>query len=212
MWSFFSSEFFLLAGAHLLALASPGPDFLLLVRSTLRHGRWHGVGASLGIALANGAYIALALCGFSLLQQSPVVLTAMKWLASVYLAWLGWMFMRASLTAPVLPQRGDLSPQRRAGFGSGMAAGFLSAALNPKNGMFYFGLFTLMVGAQTGMDKKLLYGLWMMFAVFAWDALLVCALSQRRVMAWLGSGLPLVDRGAGLLLILAAAGLALARV
>ena len=47
-----SSEFFLLAGAHLLALASPGPDFLLLLRGSLRHGRGYGLAAALGIALA----------------------------------------------------------------------------------------------------------------------------------------------------------------
>ncbi|MFX6330733.1 LysE family transporter, partial [Acinetobacter baumannii] len=62
-----SSEFFLLAGAHLLALASPGPDFLLLLRGSLRHGRGYGLAAALGIALANGLYIALAIGGFSLL-------------------------------------------------------------------------------------------------------------------------------------------------
>lgn len=207
----FPSEFLLLAGAHLLALASPGPDFLLLVRAALRHGRRNGVGTSLGIALGNGAYIALALGGFSLLQQSPALLVAMKWAASVYLAWLGWMFMRSSLQAPALPQAGE-APSRRAGFGAGMAAGLLSAVLNPKNGMFYFGLFTLMVGARTGMALKLLYGLWMFCAVFAWDAAIVWAVSRRGAVAWLGRALPLVERGAGLLLMLAAAGLALARV
>lgn len=215
----FPSEFLLLAGAHALALASPGPDFLLLVRSALRHGRRHGIGASAGIALANGVYIVLALCGFSLLQQSAALLTAMKWAASFYLAWLGWMFIRSSLTPAVLPlaaedgSEGGSEGGRKTGasFAAGMGAGFLSAALNPKNGIFYFGLFTLMVGAQTGPALKLLYGAWLFGAVFAWDAALVLALSQPRCVAWLGRGLPLVERGAGLLLVLAAAGLALAR-
>ncbi|NUU03403.1 LysE family translocator [Herbaspirillum robiniae] len=208
----FPSEFLLLAGAHLLALASPGPDFLLLVRSALRHGRRHGIGAAVGIALANGMYIALALGGFSLLQQSPALLTAMKWLASIYLAWLGWLFMQSSLKPAPLPAAGHQQAGAPAGFAAGLGAGFLSAALNPKNGVFYLGLVTLMVGAQTGAGRKLAYGLWMFFAVFAWDAALVLAMSQRRVIALLGRGLPMVERGAGLLLMLAAAVLALARV
>lgn len=207
-----TSEFFLLASAHFLALASPGPDFLLLVRNSLRHGRRNGIGASLGIALANGLYIALALAGFSLLQQSPALLVAMKWAASIYLVWLGWLFMQASLKPPVLAGAGATGWHRYAGFAAGMGAGFLSAILNPKNGIFYFGLFTLMVGAQTGSALKLLYGIWMFAAVFMWDAALVCAISQRRAMAWLARSLPMVERGAGLLLMVAAAGLALARV
>lgn len=155
--SMFSSEFFLLAGAHLLALASPGPDFLLLVRGSLRHGRPYGLGASLGIALANGLYIGLALAGFSLLQQSPWLLAGMQWLASLYLAWLGWMFMRASLRPAPLP--GALAGSHpRAGAGVGMMAGFLSALLNPKNGLFYFGLFTLMgVGRYRHAAQALLW-------------------------------------------------------
>ncbi|MBB5391646.1 MULTISPECIES: LysE family translocator [unclassified Herbaspirillum] len=206
-----TSEFFLLASAHFLALASPGPDFLLLVRNCLRHGRRNGIGASLGIALANGLYIALALAGFSLLQQSPAWLTIMKWAASVYLAWLGWLFMQSSLKPQALAGVGPAGARRHAGFAAGMGAGFLSAILNPKNGIFYFGLFTLIVGAQTGFGLKLVYGVWMFVAVFAWDAALVCALSQRRAMAWLARSLPMVERGAGLLLMAAAAALALSR-
>ncbi|MBO9538780.1 LysE family translocator [Herbaspirillum sp.] len=206
-----TSEFLLLASAHFLALASPGPDFLLLVRNSLRHGRRNGIGASLGIALANGLYIALALAGFSLLQQSPALLTVMKWAASIYLAWLGWLFMHSSLKPQALAGAGQAEARRRAGFAAGMGAGFLSAILNPKNGIFYLGLFTLMVGAQAGAGLKLLYGAWMFAAVFAWDAALVCAISQRRAVEWLESSLPMVERCAGLLLMVAAVALALAR-
>ncbi|MFJ3048087.1 LysE family translocator [Herbaspirillum chlorophenolicum] len=206
-----TSEFFLLASAHFLALASPGPDFLLLVRNSLRHGRRNGIGASLGIALANGLYIALALAGFSLLQQSPALLMAMKWAASIYLAWLGWLFMQSSLKPQALAGAEPAALRGYSGFVAGMGAGFLSAVLNPKNGIFYFGLFTLIVGAQTGFGLKLLYGLWMFAAVFVWDAMLVCAVSQRRAMAWLVRSLPMVERGAGLLLMVAAAALALSR-
>ncbi|MFJ3059097.1 LysE family translocator [Herbaspirillum sp. NPDC087042] len=206
----FSSEFLLLAGAHLLALASPGPDFLLLLRGGLRHGRAYGLGASLGIAVANGIYIVLALAGFSLLQQSPLLLMGMQWLASLYLAWLGWMFMRASLAPAALPGV-QAHPGPRAGAGAGMVAGFLSAVLNPKNGVFYFGLFTLMVDAHTGSGRKLFYGIWMFGAVLAWDAALVCSISQRRVVAALGRALPLIERTAGLLLMIAAAALAVVR-
>ena len=162
------------------------------------------------IALANGIYIALALTGFSLLQQSPLLLMGMQWLASLYLAWLGWMFMHASLAPAVLPGTQDRRGPR-AGAGAGMVAGFLSALLNPKNGVFYFGLFTLMVDAHTGPERKLFYGTWMFFAVLAWDAALVCSISQRHVVATLRRALPFIERAAGLLLMIAAATLAMVR-
>lgn len=49
--------------AHFLALISPGPDFLLVVRSALRNTRRRAIGVALGIALANGVYITLCIIG-----------------------------------------------------------------------------------------------------------------------------------------------------
>lgn len=180
-------EFAMLAVAHWLALVSPGPDFLLLMRNALRHGRRNGIGTSLGIACANGVYIVAALTGFSLLQHSPMLLTVMKLLAGLYLAYIGWAFIRASRASTSDVVNG-IVPEgvKRDGFVRGFVAGFFSGGLNPKNGLFYLGLFTLMVGASTGMPTKMLYGLWMFAAVFVWDAGVVLAVSNARVAAHIG--------------------------
>jgi threonine/homoserine/homoserine lactone efflux protein len=153
-----SSEFFLLAGAHLLALASPGPISSCCCGQLAPWARlW--AGCSLGIALANGLYIALAIGGFSLLQRAPLLLAAMQWLAAFYLAWLGWIFWRAGRLPAVLPDAA-ISTDKVAPWAA-LGTGFLSAALNPKNGVFYFGLFTVIVSAQTGASTKFFYGIWM---------------------------------------------------
>jgi threonine/homoserine/homoserine lactone efflux protein len=204
-------EFVMLAAAHWLALVSPGPDFLLLLRSALRHGRRNGIGASLGIACANGVYIVLALAGFSLLQRSPGALMVMKLLAAAYLAYIGWAFMQASRSAPSLKKEeaGGIS---RDGFLRGFVAGFLSGGLNPKNGLFYLGLFTLMVSTGTGMQLKLLYGLWMFAAVFLWDAGLVLAVSNVRVANWIARYFARAEWLAGVVLLLGGIALAIAAV
>ena len=49
--------------AHFLALVSPGPDFLLVVRSALRNTRQRALGVACGIALANAIYIGLCIIG-----------------------------------------------------------------------------------------------------------------------------------------------------
>lgn len=205
-------EFALLAAAHWLALISPGPDFLLLLRNALRHGRRNGVGVSLGIACANGAYIAMALAGFSLLQRSPAALTAMKLLAATYLAYIGWAFMQASRQAMPLVMSGGAGDGPRDGFVRGFVAGFLSGGLNPKNGVFYLGLFTLMVGAGTGTHVKMLYGLWMFAAVFVWDAGLVLVVSNARVAVWIGRYFARTEWLAGVILLFGGLALAIASV
>jgi threonine/homoserine/homoserine lactone efflux protein len=204
-------EFIMLAAAHWLALVSPGPDFLLLLRSALRHGRRNAIGASLGIACANGVYIVLALAGFSLLQRSPALLTVMKLLAAAYLAYIGWAFMQASRAGPPVIT-GEAVEEKREGFLHGFVAGFLSGGLNPKNGLFYLGLFTLMVGSGTGMHIKLLYGVWMFAAVFVWDAGLVLAVSNARVAQWIGRYFARAEWLAGVILLLGGIALAIAAI
>ncbi len=204
-------EFAMLAAAHWLALISPGPDFLLLLRNALRHGRRNGVGTSLGIACANGAYIVMALAGFSLLQRSPFWLTAMKLLAAAYLAYIGWAFMRVSRSPRSPAPTGEAGLEHvRAGFLGGFVAGFFSGGLNPKNGLFYLGLFTLMVSAGTSMEIRMLYGLWMFAAVFAWDAGLVFAISDARIAAHIERHFARAEWLAGAILLLGGLALAIA--
>ena len=89
-------QFFLVAGAHFLALLSPGPDFFLVLRSALRQGRRQANAVCVGIALANGVYIALAVTGVALLQPGSAAFEALRWGGCAYLAWLGWACVRAA--------------------------------------------------------------------------------------------------------------------
>ena len=43
--------------AHFLALLSPGPDFVLIVKSSIKHGGKKSIGVAAGIASANAVYI-----------------------------------------------------------------------------------------------------------------------------------------------------------
>ena len=78
-------HFFLVAGAHFLALLSPGPDFFLVLRSALRQGRRQANAVCVGIALANGVYIALAVTGVA----GPDGGTETKPVGLVYIALAG---------------------------------------------------------------------------------------------------------------------------
>ena len=62
-------QFLVIAGAHFLALLSPGPDFFLIVRSAVINGARVASGVCVGIALANGVYIGLAISGVAVLQE-----------------------------------------------------------------------------------------------------------------------------------------------
>ena len=173
-----SEQFLVLASAHFLALLSPGPDFFVLVGHTARHGVRNGLGIATGIAFANAAYIAAALAGFSLLTGNAILSAAVRALGAAFLVWLGWGFLRSARAGPEWrPADGE---KIRRGFRAGLLTGLLSGGLNPKNGLFYLGLFSLAVERGTPAGVRLFYGIWMFAVVLGWDALLVLGLRAGR--------------------------------
>ncbi|WP_417067021.1 LysE family translocator [Niveibacterium terrae] len=196
-------SFILIATAHFLALLSPGPDFLLILATSTRHGSRAGVRASAGIALANGVYIAVALAGVSALARSPALLSALGWGGAAYLAWLGAKLLSAKAADHPASSAADPAADTAV-----FRAGFLSGLLNPKNMLFYFSLFSL--GAEQGSAlTRTGYGLWMFTVVFCWDAWLARSLGRGRLHQWFNARQRKIERGCGALFVLLAAGLAL---
>ena len=60
------SEFAVIALAHLFAVASPGPDFAVVLRQTLSHGTRAGIWTSAGIASGIGLHVTYCLLGVAL--------------------------------------------------------------------------------------------------------------------------------------------------
>ena len=94
--------FLLITSVHLLAAASPGPDFVLVSRETLTKGRRTGLICSLGITLGLAVHIIYSVLGLAaVIAHSQPLLTAIKWLGGAYLIYLGWQGIGAKPKQPV---------------------------------------------------------------------------------------------------------------
>jgi len=83
-------EFLTVAILHLFAVASPGPDFALITRQSLRYSRKVAVWTSLGIGVGILFHSLLAITGIVLLITSnELFLMILKTLGSLYLLFLG---------------------------------------------------------------------------------------------------------------------------
>ncbi len=88
--------FLLITSVHLLAAASPGPDFVLVSQQTLAKGRRTGLICSVGITLGLSIHIIYSVLGLAtLIAHSQPLLTAIKWLGGSYLIYLGWQGIQA---------------------------------------------------------------------------------------------------------------------
>lgn len=75
-------EFLLIALAHFFAVASPGPDFAIVLKQSIQQGRANALWTSFGVGLAILLHVSYCLLGVAvLLTQSPTVFMALKYLA-----------------------------------------------------------------------------------------------------------------------------------
>ena len=83
-------EFLTVASLHLFAVASPGPDFALVIRQCFRYGKRSAIWTSLGISVGILFHVSLSLIGLGLLiTYQPSIFNGLKILASLYILYLG---------------------------------------------------------------------------------------------------------------------------
>ncbi len=180
--------FLSVAGAHFLALLSPGVDFVLIVKSGLSKPLSRAFGVALGISAANGLYILLCLAGLaSLVAASPALLGGIRIAGGLYLVWLGVhaLCSRRSgvdvrVDAGAVPSTENPGNRKGIVWGSEFFTGLGSSVLNPKLPLFYLGLFSLIAEAGTSSVYRLLLGLWMTAVVLVWDSFILFILTRDR--------------------------------
>lgn len=176
--------FVTVAIAHLLALLSPGPDFVLVVKSAIRNERKNVIGVALGIASANAVYIGLCLIGVgSILAASVTVMIVLKVIGGLFLIYLAVQALRArkSSYSNLDMDEHAHSNAVKTTFFREFITGFMSGILNPKNLLFYLSLFTVVLTPDVGFSFKLGLGVWMTAIVFLWDLSIIFLLSTSRV-------------------------------
>lgn len=189
--------------AHFLALISPGPDFLLVVRSALRNTRRRAIGIALGIALANGVYITLCIIGVgSAIAHSLWLMITLKIVGGLFLLYIAYHAIKARRSDyAFLAQAQIISGNKSApSFFKEFLLGIVSGLSNPKNIIFYLSLFSVILTPRITISLTVGLGIWMTLLVFAWDVMIIFVLSQQRVRNTFGKMAYYIDKVAGALL------------
>lgn len=174
--------FFSVALAHFLALLSPGPDFVLVVKSAMRNDRKNALGVAAGISSANAVYIALCLIGVGAILASSVwLMITLKIIGGLFLIFLAIQALRAKKTDYIGLAEASETRGKQASFGKEFMTGFMSGILNPKNLLFYLSLFTVVLTNEISLTFKILLGTWMTLIVFLWDMAIIYFLSSEKV-------------------------------
>jgi RhtB (resistance to homoserine/threonine) family protein len=191
-------EFLTIFAAHALAVASPGPDFAIVLRQSLQHGRRTAIWTSVGIGCGLAVHITCCLLGLGLvLKNSPAALNVFKWLGAAYLAWIGVQALRSKPRAGDLDLGGAAVPTA----GAAWRTGFLVNVTNPKVALFFLALFPLAVSVTTPKWIQAGYGLWMTLTTIGWFSFVAVIFAKEPVRrAFLRHG-HWIDRALGVLFL-----------
>ncbi len=163
---------------HLLAVISPGPDFIMILRNSLKYGRTSGIYSAIGLGFGILVHVTYCLAGIAILiSQSILLFSVLKYIGAAYLIYIGIKTLKAR------PSKEDIRVVGRSDSNltrlQAIRIGFITNATNPKATLFFLSLFTLVIQPTTPFWVKLIMGLEMSIVTAAWFALLAVAVSHR---------------------------------
>lgn len=184
---------------HLLAVISPGPDFLMIVRNSLVYSRRTGIFSAIGLGFGIMVHIAYSLVGIGLLiSQSIVLFNVIKFLGAGYLIYIGVMSLiskSSNLDVKGEEQKKDISPF------AALRIGFITNVTNPKATLFFLSLFTLVINPETSMYIKLIMGIEMVVVTSLWFAFVAYLISHQLIKSQVGKVQHFAEKFIGVVLI-----------
>ncbi|MDU4171823.1 MAG: LysE family transporter, partial [Citrobacter freundii] len=150
-------------------------------------------------------YILLAIIGWGILRQLPLLFTIIELLGALYLLWIGSLLIRSRPQTLTGTDARSTCP----GFGKQLLLGLGSSLLNPKNALFYLALMTALLGPSVTLLQQTMSGIWMTSVVLCWDLLIVMFIGLPQIQRRLTRGILWVERIAGGVLIIFGCAIAL---
>lgn len=195
----FVSEFLTVAVVHLLAVMSPGPDFVMISRNSLIYSRKTGVYSALGLGLGILVHVTYSLVGIGfVIAKSIFLFSLLKYLGAAYLIYVGYQCLRAKphqVEAMVTERQEEMSPF------AAVRMGFLTNVLNPKATMFFLALFTQVINPATPKFIQVFYGLEMSFMTFVWFGFVATVLAHKSIRSRFVSVQHWLERTFGVILV-----------
>lgn len=164
---------------HLLAVMSPGPDFIMTCKNALTYSRKTGIWTAVGLGFGIAVHVFYCLAGLALvISKSILLFNSIKYLGAAYLIYIGFKsFFSKSVRIEVGEQekKTDISALKA------VRMGFLTNVLNPKATLFFLSLFTLVISPETPLVIMLIMSVIMVVDTMLWFSLVAIFLSQKRV-------------------------------
>ena len=163
---------------HLVALVSPGPDFVVACRNSLLYSRTIGIYTAVGFGLGICVHISYAVFGLSwLIANNELIFTVIQYLGAFYLMLIGIQSLRSfqsQIGQETATASSRISPFRA------VRIGFITNVLNPKATLFFLSLFSTMLNPTVGELTLVVIALLLVVTTILWFSLVALLISHPR--------------------------------
>ena len=184
---------------HLVALVSPGPDFVVACRNSLLYSRTIGIYTAVGFGLGICVHISYAVFGLSwLIANNELIFTVIQSLGAFYLMFIGIQFLRSfqsQIGQETVSASSRISPFRA------VRIGFITNVLNPKATLFFLSLFSTMLNPTVGELTLVVIAVLLVVTTILWFSLVALLISHPRFTTVLKRYEKTVNQFFGVLLI-----------
>ena len=141
---------------HFVAQLSPGPDVLLIAKSSASTSMANTLKIILGISVGIVVWVVLTLLGFTvLMQQFPWIQQVLMLLGGVFLARMGWAMLNGGLKTLKQETNLDETQQLAAAESKNhFLLGLLTNLSNPKTLIYFSSVFSLALSSSTSTHLK----------------------------------------------------------
>ena len=203
-------EFLMISIVHLLAVMSPGPDFAIVIRQSIRFGRKTAIITSLGIGAGIAIHVSYTLLGIGfIITQSKPVFVSVQIIGALYLTYLGMKLLLNKTNLDVQEEQLESISEDTRHHQKAFLLGFLTNLLNPKAALFFLAIFTTIVSINTPLAVQSVYGIWIVLSTMLWFSLVSFLFTQKRIRSKFIRYSVVFERIMGIILLAFAARLAI---
>ena len=162
--------FALIFSIHLLAVMSPGPDFVMVLKNALQYNRKTALYTALGIGLGIGVHIIYSVAGIAyLLQQNQTLFQLIKYAGMTYIIYIGIKTFLSKQTKINIQNKQD---NKEISYLQAVKTGFITNILNPKASLFFLSLFSILIPPEIPFWALTGISLMLISVTFLWFSLI----------------------------------------
>ncbi len=169
--------FILIFSIHLLAVMSPGPDFIMVLKNALQYNRKTAIYTALGIGLGIGIHIIYSVAGMAyLLQHNQTLFQTVIYAGAIYIIYTGGKTI-ASKQVEISIQNQQSGIQITPF--TAIKTGFITNVLNPKASLFFLSLFSILIPPGTPVWVLIGISIMLISVTFLWFSLVSVIFTNR---------------------------------